>query len=182
MEFAKTKIPGVVLIDLEKRVDERGHFARAWCREEFERAGLNASVVQINTAVSQRAGTIRGMHFQEEPFAEVKLARCLRGAIFDVAVDLRPDSPTYRQWVGCELSAENGRMLYIPEGCAHGYQTLVEDTEMSYQTSQVYAPSAATGVRFDDPALGIEWPLAVTAISDADRNWSVLEDCTSPTL
>lgn len=171
MIFTKTKIPGVVVIDLERRSDERGFFARQWCAEEFMRAGLNPAVTQINVARSTAAGTLRGIHYQKSPDAEVKLVRCTRGAVFDVAVDLRPESPTFRQWFGTEIDAETGRMLYIPEGCGHGYLTLTPDADLVYQASVPYAPASATGVRHDDPAFNISWPEAVKVISSQDQNW-----------
>ncbi len=133
--------------------------------------GLSTHVAQTNLAVSLKAGTLRGMHYQRAPFGEVKIMHCQRGAVFDVIVDLRPTSATFSQWVGIELTAENGRMLYAPEGCAHGYVTLRDDTVLSYSTSQFYAPEAAHGVRFDDPAFNIQWPVAVSVISAQDRNW-----------
>lgn len=171
MEFEATKLAGAFLVRQKKIVDARGFFARAWCTEEFRQHGLDPRIVQINTGMSHTAGTLRGMHFQEAPHAEAKFIRCTRGAIFDVLVDLRPGSPTRGQWVGYELTAENGHMLYAPEGFAHGYQTLVADTEMYYTTTAMYAGGAARGVRFDDPAFGIVWPLPVAVISDADRAW-----------
>lgn len=173
--FTPTRIAGVRVIDIEKRQDERGYFGRTWCERELAAQGLSTRIAQVNAAVSLKAGTLRGMHYQRAPFAEVKIMRCQRGAVFDVIVDLRRDSATYSQWVGVELTAENGRMLYAPEGCAHGYVTLREDTELSYSTSQFYAPDAAHGVRFDDPAFGIQWPVAASVISAQDRNWPILE-------
>lgn len=171
MTFEETDLKGAFVVGLKRIEDHRGFFARAWCQKEFTDAGLNPHLVQVNLAVSQKAGTLRGMHFQEAPHAEAKLIRCTRGRIFDVMIDLRPESPTHRKWFGLELSAENHRMLYIPEGFAHGYLTLTDDAEMLYQTSQVFASGSARGVRYDDPAFGIEWPLAVSVISDADRKW-----------
>jgi len=174
MIFTPTELRGAYVLDIEPRADARGFFARTWCLRELEAHGLNTIVAQANTAVSPRKGTLRGMHFQEAPYAEVKLVRCTRGAVWDVIVDLRPESSTYRQWLGMELTADNHRMLYVPEGFAHGYQTLSDDTELWYQASQFYAPAAARGVRYDDPALGIRWPLTVTMISDADHGWPLL--------
>jgi dTDP-4-dehydrorhamnose 3,5-epimerase len=171
MIFTETKIRGVFVIELEPRRDERGFFAREWCADEFTRAGLDPRVAQINTARSVAAGTLRGMHYQKAPNAEVKLARCARGAVFDVAVDLRGDSPTFCQWFGIVLDDESGRMLYIPEGCGHGYLTLVANTDLVYQASVPYAPESATGVRHDDPALNIAWPAMVNVISSQDQNW-----------
>lgn len=171
MEFEPTRLAGAYLVRQKKLVDARGYFARVWCSEEFRQHGLDPTIVQINTGLSHKAGTLRGMHYQEAPHAEAKFVRCTRGAIFDVVVDLRPDSPTRGQWVGYELTAENGLMLYAPQGFAHGYQTLCDDSEMYYTTTALYAGSAARGVRFDDPAFGIAWPLPVSVISDADRGW-----------
>lgn len=171
MEFIETKIKGAYSIRLKKIEDERGYFARAWCNKEFDQYGLNAKVAQLNTGFSGRRGTVRGMHYQLAPHAEAKFVRCTRGAMFDVVLDLRAGSPTEGQWFGCELSADNGAMLYLPEGCAHGYQTLAENTEMYYLTTASYAPASARGVRYDDPAFGIIWPLPVSAISEADEEW-----------
>jgi len=171
MEFSETKLKGGFLVGLSKRSDQRGFFARAWCKDEFAAHGLNPNMVQLNTAHSHEKGTLRGMHFQAEPHAEAKFVRCTRGALFDVMIDLRPDSPTHRQWFGAELTADNGLMMYVPEGFAHGYQTLSDDTEMYYLTSAVYAATSAGGVRYDDPAFGIQWPLPVSVISDADAKW-----------
>lgn len=174
MLFTETAIKGVYLIALERKEDHRGFFARAWCQQEFEAHGLNPSLVQVNVGFSVKKGTLRGMHFQRSPHQEAKLVRCTMGQIFDVAVDLRPDSPTYRQWVGAELTAKNRMMLYVPEGCAHGYQTLQDDTEVVYQTSRPFAATDATGVRFDDPAFGIAWPIGIEVISDVDKGWPFL--------
>ena len=171
MTFAEAALPGAWIIDLQRIEDERGFFARGWCRKEFEAHGLNPDLVQLNVAFNLRRGTVRGMHFQRPPWEEAKLVRCIRGAIFDVIVDLRPNSPARGRWLGVELTQDNRRMLYLPEGFAHGYQTLADDTEIQYQTSQFYAPESATGVRFDDPALGIQWPLPVSVVSDQDRKW-----------
>lgn len=171
MIFAKTRIAGVFVIELEPRRDERGFFARQWCADEFMRTGLDTRIAQINTARSLAAGTLRGVHYQTAPHAEVKLVRCTRGAVWDVAVDLRADSATFRQWFGTELDADTGRMLYIPEGCGHGYLTLAPDTDLIYQTSVPYAPKCATGVRHDDPAFDIHWPAPIRVISQQDLNW-----------
>jgi dTDP-4-dehydrorhamnose 3,5-epimerase len=175
MRFSKTSLQGAMVIDPNPHADDRGRFMRAWCVREFEEQGIHFVPVQANMGYSKQKGTVRGMHFQEAPALEAKLVRCTRGAIFDIALDLRPDSPTYRQWFGLELSAENGQMLYVPENCAHGYQTLEDATEMHYMTSAFYAPSAAHGVRFDDPAFNIQWPLAATVVSEQDRNWPLLQ-------
>lgn len=172
MIFTASDLPGVVIVDLDKRADERGFFARAWCRKEFEDHGLSSQLVQCNLSFNHHRGTLRGMHYQAEPHAEVKLVRCIRGAIYDVAVDLRPDSPTYTRWIGVELTAENRRLLYLPEGFAHGYQTLVDETEVFYQVSEFYAPDAERGLRWDDPAFEIVWPdVDRRIISDKDRSW-----------
>jgi dTDP-4-dehydrorhamnose 3,5-epimerase len=175
MRFTQTGLIGSWVIDPDPREDDRGRFLRAWCVKEFAEHGLNFSPVQANMGFSVRKGTLRGMHFQEVPALEAKLVRCTRGAIFDVALDLRPDSPSYGTWFGAELSAENGRMLYVPEHCAHGYQTLEDRTEMYYMTSQIYTPSAVCGVRFDDPAFRIQWPMAATVVSEQDRNWPLVQ-------
>ncbi len=171
MIFADTTIGGVFLVELEPRRDERGFFARQWCADEFVRAGLNPAIAQINTARSLEAGTLRGLHYQLAPHAEAKLVRCTRGAVYDVAVDLRAGSPTYRQWFGTYLDDQSGRMLYIPEGCGHGYLTLAPDTDLVYQTSVPYAPSCARGIRYDDPAFNIVWPGPVKVISRQDLDW-----------
>lgn len=171
MLFKELAIPGVFSIEPERRTDERGFFARMYCQAELAKHGLEGAVAQVNTGVSPRAGTLRGLHFQTAPHAEVKIARCLRGAVFDVAVDLRASSPTFRRWTAAELTADNGLMLYVPVGCAHGYLTLAADTELMYFTSAPYAPAAASGVRYNDPAFGISWPQEPTVISKADRSW-----------
>lgn len=174
MRFLPTAIDDVWIVEPEPRADHRGLFARVWCDDEFAAQGLETRLVQANTAFSDRRGTLRGMHYQRDVAAEVKLVRCTQGAVYDVALDVRPSSRTYRSWVGVELSAANRRMLYIPKGCAHGYQTLVDATELWYGTTHVYAPALAAGVRFDDPAFGITWPEPVSAISDADAAWPLL--------
>ena len=174
MRFSPTALNGVVEVDLEPIEDDRGFFARGWCRDEFAAAGLAATFVQENVGFSVRAGTLRGLHYQHAPYAEVKLVRCTAGSVWDVAVDLRPASDTYCQWVGVELSAERRNMVYVPEGCAHGYLTLTDGAEVRYLTSQPYAPEAAAGVRFDDEALGIQWPRAVAVVSEQDRSWPSL--------
>jgi len=171
MIFKETPLKGAYLIELERKEDHRGFFARTWCREEFERHGLDPGLVQINMAFNAKKGTLRGMHFQEAPDAEVKVVRCTSGAIFDVAVDLRPGSETQGRCFGVELNCRNRGMLYIPEGFAHGYQTLEDETEMYYLTTMPYAPKSARGYRYDDPAFGIEWPLPVACISEADASW-----------
>ncbi len=175
MRFAETGVVGAKVIDPSPHQDDRGRFMRAWCLREFSENGIEFVPLQANMGFSVRKGTVRGMHFQKAPALEAKLVRCTRGAMLDVVLDLRPESPTYRKWYGAELTAENGRMLYVPEGCGHGYQTLEEATEMHYMASAVYTPGAATGVRFNDPAFHIQWPLPVTVISDQDRNWPLVE-------
>jgi dTDP-4-dehydrorhamnose 3,5-epimerase len=172
MNFTPTELEGAYLVDLEPREDERGFFARAWCANEFAEHGLSTEVAQCNVAFNHRKSTLRGMHYQMQPHAETKLVRCTRGAIYDVIVDLRPDSPTWKRWLGVELTAENRRALYVPEGFAHGYQTLVDETETFYQVSAFYAPDAERGVRWDDPAFGIEWPDPDRPLmSEKDRTW-----------
>jgi dTDP-4-dehydrorhamnose 3,5-epimerase len=158
MKFSPAKLPGIWIIDLERHEDERGFFARTWCREEFAARGLNPGLVQCNISFNNKQGTLRGMHFQTAPHAEAKTVRCHRGAIYDVAIDLRADSPTFKQWFGMELNQENGRMLYIPEGFAHGFQTLRDQTEVFYQMSETFHPESARGVRWNDPAFQIDWP------------------------
>jgi dTDP-4-dehydrorhamnose 3,5-epimerase len=174
MHFANVNVIGAKVIDPTPYSDDRGRFMRAWCTREFAEHDIEFLPVQANMGFSCQKGTIRGMHFQEAPALEAKLVRCTRGSIFDVALDLRPGSSSLGNWYGVILSSENGRMLYVPEGCAHGYQTLEEDTEMYYMTSAFYVPEAARGVRFDDPAFQIKWPLAATTVSEQDRNWPLL--------
>lgn len=172
MIFTPLELDGAFVVDLELREDARGFFARTWCREEFEAHGLSPAVVQCNLSFNHRRGTLRGMHFQHPPHAEAKLIRCTRGAIFDVIVDLRPHSETHARWRGVELSADNRRALYVPEGFAHGYQTLVDATETLYQVSRAFAPGAEDGVRWDDPAFQIDWPPVETlTISEKDSVW-----------
>lgn len=175
MKFLRTPIDGVAILELEERSDQRGFFARSFCRDEFEANGLLPDVVQCNISYNHVAGTLRGMHFQLEPATEAKLVRCIAGSIVDVIVDLRPDSTTFRQHVSVELSAANRRSLYVPPMFAHGYQTLVDDTEVLYQVSERYTPGMERGLRYDDPTLGLSWPLPVTLISEKDANWPLLE-------
>jgi dTDP-4-dehydrorhamnose 3,5-epimerase len=175
MKLTQTKIRGVWVIEFERKEDQRGFFARAWCRREFEAHGLNPELKQINVGFTAMAAGVRGMHFQLPPHAEAKTVRCTMGALFDVAVDIRPDSPTFKEWVGVELTADNHRTLYIAEGCAHGYQTLADNTEILYLTTAFHAPDSAAGYRFDDPAFGISWPLPAGIISEADRRWPAFE-------
>ena len=170
MKFEETKLSGAFVIDLQRMEDSRGFFARAFCRKEFAAQGLNPAVAQCNTSFNREAGTLRGMHYQVEPFREAKLVRCTSGAIHDVIIDLRPASPTYREWAGFELSAENRRTLYVPEGFAHGYLTLAIDTEVFYQVSEFYNPGHERGIRWNDPAFAINWPIAPRNISPKDAN------------
>ncbi len=175
MLFHETPLKGAYLIELQPHRDDRGEFARAWCREEFRRAGIDITMVQGNASTNPARGTLRGMHFQLAPHGEAKLVRCVRGAIYDVIVDIDPASPSYRRWYGAELSPQSGTMLYVPETCAHGFQTLADDTEVNYLVSAPYAPSAARGLRYDDPMIGIQWPLPISRISAADQNWPLLD-------
>ena len=172
MTFGETRIGGVWVIRPDRIEDERGFFARTWDHDEFAARGLSASVAQCSISFNRRRGTLRGLHYQEAPHEESKLVRCTSGAIFDVAVDLRPDSPTFRGWVGVELSADNRLALYIPEGCAHGFLTLEDAAEVHYQMTKHYVPDAGRGVRWDDPAFGIEWPGEVAVISERDRTYA----------
>lgn len=174
MKFEETKLKGVFVIEPELIEDERGFFARSWSPEEFAERGLRPQVAQCNISFNRLKGTLRGMHFQVAPHEEAKLVRCTRGGIFDVAVDLRPDSPTRYRWTAVELTADNRRMLYVPEGFAHGYQTLEDATEIFYQVSETYHPESARGLRWDDPRLGINWPLPVTLISARDGGFDLL--------
>jgi dTDP-4-dehydrorhamnose 3,5-epimerase len=176
MYFTDTRVSGAWIIDPSPYYDERGRFMRTWCVHEFQQQGIQFVPAQANMQFSSRSGTIRGMHLQVSPALEAKLVRCTRGAIFDVVVDLRPSSPTFGTWQGAELSAENGRMLYVPEHCAHGFQCLEDNSEAMYLTSAFYAPESCRGVRFDDPAIGIRWPLPATAVSTQDRSWPLLDD------
>jgi dTDP-4-dehydrorhamnose 3,5-epimerase len=175
MKFTETSLVDAFVVDIEAIEDERGFFARGWCRREFEARGLPAVTAQANISFSKQRGTLRGLHWQEPPHAENKLVRCMRGGIFDVAVDLRPGSPTYLKWFGVELTDKNHRMLLVPEGFAHGFQTLEDRTEVFYMVSEFYAPKFEQGARYDDPAFRIEWPLDVTEISDKDSSWPRFE-------
>lgn len=174
LQLTAAPVAGSFLVDSVLHRDNRGFFGRAWCLREFADAGIHFIPVQANIGSSPKRGTLRGMHFQIPPAPEAKLVRCTRGSLFDVLIDMRPDSPTYLRWYGAEITAENCRMLYIPEGCAHGYQTLESNTDLYYMTSQFFTPSAARGVRFDDPAFAIGWPLPPTIISEQDRNWPLI--------
>ena len=175
MIFTETAVSGVFIVDLDPHGDERGFFARAFCSREFAEHGLEPGLVQANLAYSKQAGTTRGLHYQEASHPEAKFFRCIRGETFNVAVDLRAGSPTFRQWTSVVLSAANRRALYIPPVCAAGYQTLTDDAEVLYSVSGFYAPEAERGLRQDDPALGIDWPHARTVVSDKDRAWPSIE-------
>jgi dTDP-4-dehydrorhamnose 3,5-epimerase len=172
--FTETKLEGAFVIDLERRDDSRGFFARSFCRKEFESHGLKATIVQTNVAHNILRGTVRGMHFQFPPAAETKLVRCTRGAILDIIVDLRPESPTYLQHIEVELSEDNHRALYVPERFAHGYQALRDNTDTSYQVGEFYTPSAEGGLMYNDPKLGLKWPLPVSVVSDKDKKFELL--------
>lgn len=171
MFFTETELAGAYIIDLDRREDNRGFFARTWAQEEFEAHGLNTRVVQANMSYNHTRGTLRGMHYQRAPYAETKLVRCVQGAIYDVIIDLRPESATYKRWIGVELTAENRRALFIPEGFAHGFQTLADNSDVTYQVSEFYTPGAEGGIRYNDPAFEIQWPLEVTVISEKDKQW-----------
>jgi dTDP-4-dehydrorhamnose 3,5-epimerase len=170
MEFIETKLYGAFVIEAQKRGDDRGFFAEIWGRREFEERGLEANVTQCAASYNVKSGTLRGMHYQRAPHAQTRFVRCVRGAIYDVMIDLRPDSTTFGQWVAAELTAENYRMLYIPRGFAHGFQTLTDNAELTYLIGGEYRPAAEAGVRWNDPFFGIEWPLDVTVISPRDAN------------
>src|SRR5215469_4975006 len=176
MRFHRTKLQGVFEIHLQPHPDDRGFFSRSWCQKEFETHGLNPRLVQCNISFNSRKGTLRGMHFQTMPHAEAKVVRCTKGAIYDVVVDLRPYSPSYRDWVAVVLTGANRRMVYVPEGCGHGFLTLEDETEVFYQMSEFYNPDSARGVRWNDPAFQIVWPKQVEIISDRDRAYPDFEE------
>jgi dTDP-4-dehydrorhamnose 3,5-epimerase len=171
MIFTETPLKGAFLIDLEPHLDSRGFFARTFCRREFEANGLNPAIAQCNLSFNHKAGTLRGMHFQEAPAGEAKLVRCVRGRIYDVIIDLRPESPTYRGHFAVELTAESYRALFVPKFFAHGFQSLLDETLVEYQMSEYYAPERGSGFRYDDPAFTLAWPLAITVISEQDIAW-----------
>jgi dTDP-4-dehydrorhamnose 3,5-epimerase len=171
MIFCTTPIPNVVELKLEERCDERGFFARTWCQQEFEDHGLNSRLVQCSISSNRRRGTLRGMHYQSSPHAEAKLVRCTKGSVFDVVLDLRPTSPTYKKWHSVVLTADAHNMIYVPEGCAHGFLTLADDSEILYQMSEFYHPESAQGVRWNDPAFQIAWPSEAELISERDRSY-----------
>jgi dTDP-4-dehydrorhamnose 3,5-epimerase len=175
MIFTETRLKGAFIIDLELLADHRGAFARTFCAKDFEQHGLKPTVAQCNLSFNHQAGTLRGMHYQIPPAAESKLVRCTKGAIYDVIIDMRPESPTYRQHIGVELTADNRRSLYVPELFAHGYQALTDGAEVIYQVGEFYTPGYERGLRYDDPAFGISWPLPVTVISEKDASWPLFE-------
>jgi dTDP-4-dehydrorhamnose 3,5-epimerase len=176
MMYSETSLTGVYVIEMQPFEDARGSFSRVFCAREMREHGLPFELAQINKASNRKAGTIRGLHYQREPHAEIKIVSCTSGGVFDVAVDIRPDSPTYLKWFGTELTAENQRLLYIPAGFAHGYQALTDDAELIYLVSEFYAPDAEGGLRFDDPAIGINWPLEISAVSEKDSGWPLITD------
>jgi dTDP-4-dehydrorhamnose 3,5-epimerase len=179
MRFVETDLPGAFVVDLEPVEDERGMFARSWSRETFEGQGLDSRASECSVSYNRRAGTLRGLHYQADPHVEAKLVRCTSGAVFDVVVDLRPESPTFRGWFGAELTGRNRRALYVPAGCAHGFQTLADDSEVLYLISVPYVPASSRGVRWDDPAFGIEWPeCAERVINERDRTYPDFDDRT----
>jgi len=175
MIFTRTKLRDAFIVEPERLEDERGFFARTWCQQQFAARGLNHKMVQCNISFNKKKGTLRGMHYQISPYEEAKLVRCIKGAIYDAIIDLRPHSPSFKQWLGVELTEDNRKMLYIPEGFAHGYLTLEDDTEIFYQVSEVYAPEFARGVRWDDPAFDISWPIDVRVILERDQQYPDFE-------
>jgi dTDP-4-dehydrorhamnose 3,5-epimerase len=168
--FTETKLKGAFILDVKRLEDERGFFGRSWCKKEMQEHGLNSNVVQANVSFNHKRGTLRGMHFQFSPYQETKLVRCTKGALYDVIIDLRKDSPTYKQWIGVELTEDNFRMLYVPEDFAHGFITLQDNTAITYQVTQFYTPGAEGGIRWNDPTVGIEWPVPIEVISSKDSN------------
>jgi len=169
--FVETKLKGSYIVELEKRVDHRGFFARSWDGAVLEQHGLLGKVVQQNVAFSKIKGTIRGLHFQKAPYQETKLVRCTRGTVYDVIVDLRPDSPTYKQWLGVKMTVDDYKLLYVPNDFAQGFQSLEDNSEIQYLVSEVYTPAAEAGIRYNDPNIGVEWPLPVSMITEKDANW-----------
>ncbi|NMG18597.1 dTDP-4-dehydrorhamnose 3,5-epimerase [Brasilonema bromeliae] len=175
MIFVETELKDAYIIELEQKQDHRGFFARTFCAQEFEAHGLKPTVAQCNLSFNYKKGTLRGMHYQTLPAAETKLVRCTQGAIYDVIIDMRPESPTYLQYIGVELTAENHRALYVPEMFAHGYQTLTDSAEVAYQVGEFYTAGYERGLRYDDPFFNIQWPLEVTDISEKDKNWPLMK-------
>ncbi|KOH46940.1 dTDP-4-dehydrorhamnose 3,5-epimerase [Sunxiuqinia dokdonensis] len=180
MKFNETELKGAFVLEINQLTDERGFFGRSWCKREMEEHGLNGNVVQANTSFSKTKGTLRGMHYQKHPHEETKLIRCTKGAIYDVIVDLRKDSPTYLKWFGIELSENNYKMLYVPEKFAHGFISLTDDAEVTYLVTEYYTPGAEAGLRFNDPKLKIDWPLDVTVISEKDRQHPDFDESVLP--
>jgi len=171
MRFTPTPIKGAFIVDLEERRDDRGFFARVWCQQEFVAHGLNARFVQCNSSSSRERGTMRGLHYQTAPYGEAKLVGCIRGRVFDVIVDMRPDSPSYLKAFGAELTEQNRSMMYVPEGCAHGYLTLEDDSEVLYPVTEFYHPEAEAGLRWDDPVVSVAWPETPRIVSPKDQAW-----------
>jgi dTDP-4-dehydrorhamnose 3,5-epimerase len=176
MKFTPTEIADVFVVELEKREDDRGFFARGFCQREFEEHGMVSQVVQANISYNKYKGTLRGMHYQVSPYEETKFLRCTKGAVYDVIIDMRPESLSYMKWFGVELTDKNYKMLYVPRNFAHGFQTLEDETEVMYLVSEFYAPQSERGVRFDDPAFNIQWPLEVAQISEKDAAWPNYQD------
>lgn len=170
MIFTKTFIDGIHIIELEPKFDNRGYFSRVFCQDEFKKAGLEHNIVHINRSFNKLKGTVRGLHFQKEPMAEVKIVQCIKGKIFDVVVDLRPKSPTFKKWFSIELAADNRKLIYIPKGFAHGIQVLADNSILEYFVTQFYSPAHDSGIRWNDPTININWPLPVTVLSDKDKN------------
>ena len=175
MIFHETKIQGLYVIDSEANVDERGYFMRTFCKNELDEKGLDFNIAQVNRSLTKQKGTIRGMHFQKDPKSEIKIVGCLKGAIYDVVVDLREDSSTFGQWVAFKLSEENKKLFYIPKGCAHGFQTLTDDCELLYFMSEFYSPEHTSGVRWNDPFFNIPWPIKNPILSEKDKNWPLIK-------
>ena len=175
MKFHKTKIEGLYIIEPELKIDERGYFTRIFCKEELGKIGLDFNIVQISQSLTKKKGTIRGMHFQKTPRAEDKIVQCIRGAIYDVAIDLRQGSPTYGQWIAEELTEDNRKMFLIPKGFAHGFQTLTDNCEVQYFTSEFYSPEHSSGVRWDDPFLRIKWPIKNPFLLERDKKWPLIQ-------
>ena len=170
MIFTETKLKGAFLIEVKKLEDDRGFFGRAWCKNEFEEHGLNANICQLNTSLTKKKGTVRGMHYQVDPYQETKFIRCTKGRIYDVIIDLRPDSPTFMQWIGNELSEDNYKMMYVPENFAHGFVVLEDNSEVYYPVTQFYTPGAEAGIRYNDPAFNIQWPVEISLVSEKDMS------------
>lgn len=170
MIFTETKLKGAFIVEIKQIADERGFFGRSWCRNEMEEHGLNGNVVQANTSFSKAKGTLRGLHYQRHPYEETKFMRCTKGAIYDVIIDLRKGSPTFFEWIGVELTEDNYKMLYVPEGFAHGFITLADNSEVTYLVTQFYTPGAEAGIRFDDPQFKIKWPVEISTISEKDKS------------